>query len=122
MLRPLNRPIRTVFRWQLAVTVAMIPLAGWLAGGPAAISAAAGGLISISAGLAAAWVAARGRATSAGQVLVSALTGEAVKIGLALLLLWLVLTNYGEVVVAALIGSFVVTMLIFAMAFFVRDY
>jgi F0F1-type ATP synthase assembly protein I len=122
MLRPLSRPIRTVFYWQLAVTLAIIPVAGWLAGEHAAISAAAGGLISIGAGLAAAWVAARGRATSAGGVLVGALTGEAVKIGLALLLLWLVLSNYGEVVVAALMGCFVVTMLIFAMAFFVRDY
>ena len=47
---------------------------------------------------------------------------EAVKIGLALFLVWLVLTNYPQTVVAAFLGTFVVTMLIFAMAFFVRDY
>ncbi len=51
-----------------------------------------------------------------------ALTAEAVKLGLAVLLLWLVLANYGEAVIAALIGSFVATMLVFAMAFFVREY
>jgi uncharacterized membrane protein len=45
-----------------------------------------------------------------------------VKIGVALFLLWLVLTNFGGVVVAALLGSFVVTMTIFSMAFFVREY
>jgi hypothetical protein len=33
-----------------------------------------------------------------------------------------VLVNYPQVVVAALLGTFVLTMLIFAMAFFVRDY
>jgi F0F1-type ATP synthase assembly protein I len=55
-------------------------------------------------------------------VLAAALRGEAVKIGLALLLLWLVLENYREAVVGAFLATFIVTMLIFAMAFFVRDY
>jgi ATP synthase protein I len=55
-------------------------------------------------------------------VLLGALRGEAVKIGVALLLLWLVLTQYGDAVVGALIGSLVVTLLIFGMAFFVREY
>jgi hypothetical protein len=50
------------------------------------------------------------------------LRAETVKIGLAVLLLWLVLAHYGEAVVGVLVGSFVVTMLIFALAFFVRDY
>ena len=55
-------------------------------------------------------------------MLAGALRAEAVKIGLALFLVWLVLTNYPQVAVAAFLGTFVVTMLIFAMAFFVRDY
>ena len=54
--------------------------------------------------------------------LLVALRAEAVKLGMALLLLWLVLTNYAQVVVGALIASFIVTLVIFAMAFFVRDY
>ena len=37
------------------------------------------------------------------------------------LLLWLVLTFYRDVVVPGLIGSFVATVLIFAMAIFVRE-
>lgn len=52
----------------------------------------------------------------------AALTAEAVKIGLIAMLLWLVLANYDGVVVPAFIGSFLVTVLIFAMAFFVREY
>ena len=97
-------------------------MAGLVAGGHGAVSAAAGGLISVCAGLTAAWVASRTRAKSAGGVLVGALAAEAVKIVLAVLLVWQVLLSYGEVVVGALILSFIVTMLIFAMAFFVRDY
>ena len=122
VLRHLSRPIRTVLRWQLAATGAITLAGGLLAGEHGAISAAAGGLVSICAGLAAALVASRSNAKSAGGVLVGALTAETVKIGLAVLLLWLVLAHYREAVVGALLAAFVVTMLIFAMAFFVRDY
>jgi len=121
MLRSLSKPIRTVLKWQLAVTVALTLAAAMFAGEEGAISAAAGGAISVVAGMAAALVASRG-AGSAGGVVVAALVAEAVKIGLAILLLGLVLLNYPQAVVAALIGSCVVTMLIFAMAFFVREY
>jgi len=122
MLRHLSKPIRVVFRWQLAAAAVLTLVAGLLAGKHGAISAAAGAMVSIVAGLAAAYVASRGKAKSAGGVVVRALTAEAVKLGLAILLLWLVLANYGEAVIAALIGSFVAAMLIFAMAFFVREY
>jgi F0F1-type ATP synthase assembly protein I len=122
MLRQLSKPIRTVLRWQLAATAAMTIAAALLSGAPAAGSAAAGGLISVVAGLVSAFVASRSDAKSAGGILFGALRAETVKIGLAVLLLWLVLANYGEAAVGVLVGSFVVTMLIFAMAFFVRDY
>lgn len=74
------------------------------------------------AGVAAAWLASRASTSSPGRALVGALRAEAVKIGLALFLVWLVLANYPQAVVGAFLGTFVVTMLIFAMAFFVRDY
>ena len=74
------------------------------------------------AGLAAAWLAARAGASSPGRALAGALSAEAVRIGLALFLVWLVLANYPQTVVAAFLGTFVVTMLIFAMAFFVREH
>jgi ATP synthase protein I len=117
-----SKPIRTVLLWQIVATAILTGVAAMLAGAHGAISAMAGGLVSIIAGLVSALVAALGKATSAGGVLVGALRAEAVKIGVALLLLWLVLTNYGEAVVGAFLGAFIVTMLIFSMAFFVRDY
>lgn len=122
MLRSLSKPIRTVIAWQAAATLAMTLAGAAFIGTHGAVSAAAGGLVSIIAGLAAAWIAARGSGNSAGGILVGALRAEAVKIGLVVLLLWLVLANYADVIVVVVIGSFVVTMLIFAMAFFVREY
>jgi ATP synthase protein I len=112
--------------WQLAATAALTLAAALLAdagsSADSALSAAAGGMVSIVAGLGSALVASLSNAKSAGGVLVGALRAEAVKLGLALLLLWLVLANYGEAVVGVFLGAFVVTMLIFSMAFFVRDY
>jgi ATP synthase protein I len=122
MLRHLRRPVLTVLRWQLAATAALVLIAALVAGGHGAASALAGGLISITAGLASALVASLGSAKSAGGVVLGALRAEAVKVGLAVSLLWLVLVNYSQAVVGALIAAFIVTLLIFAMAFFVREY
>jgi ATP synthase protein I len=122
MLRALRKPIRTVLMWQLAATAAMAVAAVVAAGMTSALSAVAGGAVSIIAGLAAALVASLSSAKSAGGVLAGALRAEAVKLGVALSLLWLVLANYPQTVVAVFLGTFVVTMLIFSMAFFVREY
>jgi F0F1-type ATP synthase assembly protein I len=122
VLRHLSKPVFTVLRWQIAATLAASLVGALSAGANGAASAAAGGAISVAAGLCAAWLASRTSARSPGRALAGALRAEAVKIGLALFLVWLVLVNYPRVVVAALLGTFVLTMLIFAMAFFVRDY
>jgi ATP synthase protein I len=122
MLRALRRPIRTVLMWQLAATAAITLAAALLADMNSAVSAAAGGTVSMVSGLASAVVASLSDANSAGGVLAGALRAEAVKLGLALLLLWLVLVNYEEAVIAVFLGAFVLTMLIFSMAFFVREY
>jgi ATP synthase protein I len=122
MLRRLRKPVLTVLRWQLAATAVLVVISALVADVHGAVSALAGGLISITAGLASALVASMGGAKSAGAVVMAALRAEAVKLGLAVLLLWLVLVNYDAAVVGALIATFVVTLLIFAMAFFVRDY
>jgi ATP synthase protein I len=49
------------------------------------------------------------------------LRAEAAKIGLAVILLWLVLAVYKDVVLIVFIGSFILSLLVFSMAFFVRD-
>ena len=121
MLRPLSRPIRTVLQWQVIATAGLALAAAWLEGMHGAVSAVAGGAVSLVAGTASALVAARGEAKSAGGILVGALMAEGVKIGLIFVLLPLVLVAYRDVVVLAFFASFLVTVLIFAMAFFVRE-
>jgi ATP synthase protein I len=117
----LHRPIRTVLRWQLTATAALALAAGVVSGVDGALSAVLGGAVSIVAGGVSAWVAAKGKARSAGEVLTGALLAEGVKIGLLVILLWLVLATYKDVVAPAFFGSFMATVLIFGMAFFVRE-
>jgi ATP synthase protein I len=119
--RALGRPVRIVLRWQFAAT-AVLALGAWLASGwHGAASAALGGAVSMGAGALSAWVAEMRRAPTAGGILAGALAAEGVKIGAIAILLWLVLALYRDVVVIAFLASFMVTALIFSMAFFVRD-
>lgn len=121
-LGALRKPIRTVLRWQWMATAVLTLAGGILAGVDGALSAALGGAVSLCAGWGSAVVASKGKAQSAGEVLIGALMAEGVKLGLIVLLLWLVLATYDEVVAPAFFGSFIVTVLIFGMAFFVREY
>ena len=75
-LGALRRPIRTVLRWQLIATAVLTLAGGILAGVDGALSAASGGAISVCAGWVSAVVASRGKARSAGDVLISALAAE----------------------------------------------
>jgi ATP synthase protein I len=121
MLPDLSQPIRTVLRWQLLATAVLMLVAGYWAGAHGALSAALGGLISIFSGVVSAVVVSLGKPESAVGVVVAALSAEAVKIGLIVILLCLVLVVYRDVVPLAFLGTFTVTVLIFAMAFFVRE-
>lgn len=119
-LLALARPVRTVLGWQAGATCALA-LAGALAEGVhGALSAALGGAVSMTAGWLSALLAARRAAPTAGGILVAALTAEGVRIAVIALLLWLVLQAYGKVVVIAFLGSFMITVLLSGMAFFVR--
>jgi ATP synthase protein I len=121
MLTARSRPIRTVLGWQAAACALVAVLAGWAAGLHGAISALLGGAIGISGGLVFSWFASRSKATTADAVLVSALKAEAIKVLVLIALLILVLAAYRNVVVVGLIGSFILSTLIFGFAFFVRD-
>ena len=107
--------------WQFIATTGLALVGAWFEGMHGAVSAVAGGAVSIIAGAASALMAARGEAKSAGGILVGALKAEGVKVGLIFVLLPAVLMTYREVVTIVFFGSFLVTVLIFAMAFFVRE-
>ena len=116
-----SNAIRKVFRWQACATVAMALVAAALWGMHAGLSALLGGLVSMAAGAVFGIVAYTGKGRSAGEVLRVALRAEAAKIIAAVLLLWLVLANYKEVVAPGFLGAFAVTVAIFSAAIAVRE-
>ncbi len=115
------RIFRPIIGLQVLCTAAATLLSAWLAGLHGAVSAALGGTIGIVSGLAFAALAARSKSRSAGEALYTALRAEAVKVVLMVLLLWIALATYRDVVAIGLIGTFIATVLIFTMAVWVRD-
>jgi ATP synthase protein I len=107
-----SKAIRTVLRWQTLATAALAAVGGYVAGAHGALSAALGGLVSIAAGVAFAGMASMSRADSAGSVLIGVLI---------VLLLWLVMAVYRDVVAVAFFGTFIVATVLFSAAALVRE-
>jgi ATP synthase protein I len=126
VLPPLkSRPIRTVLRWQVIVTALAAAVAGAVAGVPGAVSAALGGSVNLAAGVVYALLLGLGLGKTpvpgAGTTLIALFRAEAGKVVVIVVGLWLALTSYAEVVPAAVIATFVMTVIVFSMAFFVGD-
>ena len=121
MILAQSKAIRTVFRWQVVATGVMTLVLGVLAGVHGAISAMLGGLVGICAGFAFSVVVSLSKTDSLAGTLAAAFRAEAVKVTIAVVLLWLVFAVYKQVVATAFVGSFAVSILLFGMAFFVRD-
>jgi ATP synthase protein I len=116
-----SKAIRIVLRWQAIATGAMTLVLGLLTGFHGAVSVLLGGLVGVCAGLAFSVVVSLSKPDSLGGTLVAAFRAEAAKIGVAVILLWLVFALYKHIVPLAFVGSFAVSILIFGMAFFVRE-
>ena len=116
-----SKPVRTIMRWQLIVTVVMVMILAPLWGFHGALSAFLGGAVSIVAAAAFATIVSRYHGVTISGALGTALRAEAVKIMTMIALLWLVLTLYKDVVAVGFIGTFAITVLVFGMALFVRD-
>ena len=115
------RPIRIVLLWQVIVTAVLTLVAALLWGRDGAISAALGGAVNFVAGSIFGWRVAQGEARSAGEALRSALRAESIKIVVIIAGLWMVLSNYKDIVHVAFFASFVITVGVFAAAIAVRD-
>lgn len=114
---PLSTPaIRRVLKWQAIVTVAGAAVAyGW-GGGHAALSAALGGIVNISAVVVFAVVYTLSRPTTRGVTVAALIRAEALKILVIVGQLWFVLTFYKAIVPVAFFATFVVTVLLFRLA------
>jgi ATP synthase protein I len=126
VISPLKtKPIRTVLKWQLVATGAIAVMAGIWAGEQGMISAVLGGLVNVAAGVVYAFLLGLGQQARAvpdvGSTLVAMLRAEAAKILVIVGGLWLVLSAYKDVVPAAFFTAFAITVIVFSMAFFVRD-
>jgi ATP synthase protein I len=126
VISPLKtKPIRTVLKWQLVATGVVAAIAGFWAGQQGVVSAVLGGLVNMAAGVVYAFllrVGQRARAVpDVGSTLIAMLRAEAAKILVIVGGLWLVLSSYKDVVPAAFFPAFVITVIVFSMAFFVRD-
>jgi len=126
VISPLKtKPIRTVLMWQVVATAVVAAVAGWWAGGHGAISAMLGGIVNLAAGVVYAFLLGLGLGNapvpSAGASLVAMFRAEAGKILVIVGGLWLTLSLYRDIVTAAFFTAFVVTVIVFSMAFFVRD-
>lgn len=86
--------------------------AGAIAGMHGAFSAVLGGIVSWAAGLVFAVMVSGGRVRTAGEALRILFRAEASKIMLIIILLWLVLTTYQEVVPVAFFAAFIVSVLV----------
>jgi ATP synthase protein I len=91
------------------------------AGGHGALSALLGGLVNVTAGVVYAVIVFLGRSRTASGTMATVFRAEAGKILVIILQLWLLLTTYENVVMAAFFTAFVVTVLLFRVALFVRD-
>jgi ATP synthase protein I len=115
------RPFRIVLLWQVFATAVLTLVAAIAWGKDGAVSAALGGSINVAAGGVYGWIVSRRKARSAGEALRTMLRAEAVKVLVIVALLWLAMTHYRSIVHAAFLGSFVITVALFAAAITVRD-
>ena len=120
-LRRLGKPVRTAVIWQASATAVLALISAYFRGANGALSAVLGGMVTMLPGVAAALIATRRTAGSAGEALLVAGRAEGVRVILIVILLWLVWATYREVVHLAFFGAFAITLLLFSAAFFVRE-
>jgi ATP synthase protein I len=122
MKPPLStRPIRSVLRWQALATAAIAAVSGAVAGAHGALSAVLGGIVNLSACVVYAVVLGWANPATPGGTVVALVRAEACKILVIVVQLWVVLTAYRDIVLAAFFAAFLVTVLLFRMALLVRD-
>lgn len=117
----MSTPVRATLRWQAGATLGVALVAGVWVGIDGAISAVLGGLITVIAGIAFAIVVSIKNSPSAEATLVTMFLAEGAKIAAIILLLWVVITAYKDLVGVAFFTAFVITVLLNRVAFWVRS-
>jgi F0F1-type ATP synthase assembly protein I len=120
-----TKPFRTVLKWQVIATAAVAAVAGAMAGANGALSAMLGGVINVAAGLVygclLGWGLGAKAIPDAGSALGAMFRAEGGKVLVIVGGLWLALSTYRDLVPGAFFTAFVITVVVFSLAFFVRD-
>lgn len=116
-----SRPIRTVLWWQSLATLAGAALGAVLSGRAAAWSAALGGAVTLMSTVAYALVLGVGGKATAGASVMTMLRAEAAKILVIFAGLWWAMTKVQGIRPLPMFAAFVVTVLLFRVAFLARD-
>ncbi|MFA7268515.1 MAG: ATP synthase subunit I [Sterolibacterium sp.] len=120
------KPLRIVLGWQLVVTMLLAGIGAWLAGVHGALSAILGGAVAMMGGLTFTLLAKPQKASvqtsaMAWDGLGRILKAEGAKVLVMIVSLWLVLASYHEVVILGFIGTFILSVVIFSTAIFLRN-
>ena len=116
-----SKPVRTVIRWQVIVTV-IVALCTWpIAGVEGAISAVLGGLINVVAGFVYFAIASMGQVKTAGATVRKLVRAEAGKIIVIVVTLSVVLKTLAWVIFMPLFIAFAITALLPGVALLVPD-
>lgn len=116
-----GKPVRTVLKWQLYTTAALMLIAGFWWGPHGALSALLGGLINLTAGTVFGLVATHSSRRTLGDAMTALMRAEVGKVALIVAQLWIVLMYYKQLMLAPFFGTFIVTVICFSMAIFVRE-
>ena len=113
---------KQMVKWQLLATLVVATCILVIAGVHAAVSAFAGGFSVVLGGIAGAFIAKSGdKKQEAGAILIAMLKGEAVKIFVIALLLFMAFKVYGDLVPLALIIGLAASAILSGAAFFGLD-
>ena len=113
---------KQMVKWQLLATLVVATCILVIAGVHAAVSAFAGGFSVVLGGIAGALIAKSGdKKQEAGAILIAMLKGEAVKIFVIALLLFMTFKVYGDLVPMALIIGLAASAILSGAAFFGLD-
>jgi ATP synthase protein I len=113
---------KQMVKWQLLATLVVATCILIIAGVHAAVSAFAGGFSVVLGGIAGAFIAKNGdKKQEAGAILIAMLKGEAVKIFVIALLLFMTFKVYGDLVPLALIIGLAASAILSGAAFFGLD-
>lgn len=118
---PFSYPVFRIAVGQVLVTAVVASIAGVASGWHGIVSGILGGFVNVSAGIVFAALARLGRSRSAIGTVTAAIRAETGKIAAIVLLVWLILTTYREVVYGAFFAAFVLTVLVTQAAILVRD-